>query len=93
MSNLKKDYYKKPKTDFKNVEIKLPHNSDYKYEYRPIIEQVERLNRLSDELKANPKTVVNFLIDVGLECFERSIPRLKDEINSKVQKKMKGLLK
>jgi hypothetical protein len=83
----------KPISDFKNVEIKLPHNSDYKYDYRPIIEQVERLNRLSNELKSNPSSIVNFLVDVGLECFERTLPKLKEDLRKEVNKKLTKLLK
>lgn len=83
----------KIRTDFKNVETKINHSAIPEYTYRPIIDNVERLNRIADEIKSSPNTLVNFLVNVGLECFERSIPKLKDEIKKNVEKKITKLLK
>ena len=85
--------YPKERSDFKNVETKINHNAIPEYTYRPIIENFERLNKIADEIKSSPNTVVNFLVNVGLECFERSIPRLKDEIKTNVEKKIRLYLK
>jgi hypothetical protein len=76
--------------DFKNVAKNIPHFSDYNY--RPVINQVERLLKISEEIKSTPSIVTNFLVDVGLECIERTIPKLKEEIKKEVNKKIKGLL-
>jgi hypothetical protein len=84
----------KPRSYFKNVEKKIPHFSNYDDTVlRPRINRVEDLNKLADELKSTPTAIVNFLVDVGLECFERSIPRLKDEVKKQVNKKLTKLLK
>lgn len=81
----------KPRSDFKNVAKDLPGFNNYLY--RPVIEQAERLLKLSNDIKINPNIVVNFLVDVGIECFERSIPVLKDEIKKTVNSKISKLLK
>jgi hypothetical protein len=84
----------KPRKDFKNVAIKLPKNSiPEEVVLRPRVNRVDDLNKLADELKSTPTAIVNFLVDVGLECFERSIPRLKDEVKKRVSKKLTKLLK
>lgn len=81
----------KQRSDFKNVAKDLPGFNNYLY--RPVIDQVERLLKISNEVKLNPNVVVNFLVDVGIECFERSIPILKDEIKKTVNKKISKILK
>lgn len=83
----------KIRTDFKNVETKINHSPLPEYNYRPIIENFERLNKIADEIKSSPNTLVNFLVNVGLECFERSIPKLKDEIKKNVHKNITKMLK
>ena len=81
------------RSDFKNVETKINYSPLPEYNYRPVIDNVERLNRIADEIKSSPNTLVNFLVNVGLECFERSIPKLKEEIKNNVEKKITKLLK
>lgn len=84
----------KPRSDFKNVDKKIPHFSNYDdVVLRPRVNRVEDLNKLADEIKSTPTAIVNFLVDVGLECFERSIPKLKDEIKKTVNKKLQNLIK
>lgn len=58
------------------------------YKYRPIIENFERLNKIADEIKSSPNSLANFLINVGLECFERSIPKLKEELKKNLNEKI-----
>lgn len=82
------------RTNFENVEIHIPKNSipDDRV-LRPRVNRIDDLNKLADDLKSTPTAIVNFLVDVGLECFERSIPILKDEIKKNVSKKLSKLLK
>lgn len=84
----------KPRTDFKNVEIKINRNSipDDRV-LRPRVNRIDDLNKLADEIKSTPTAIVNFLVDVGLECFERTLPKLKEEIKKDVSKKLVKLLK
>jgi len=84
----------KPRTDFKNVAINIPKSPipDDRV-LRPRVNRIDDLNKLADEIKSTPTAIVNFFIDVGLECFERSLPKLKDAIKKNVDKKIKGLLK
>jgi hypothetical protein len=86
--------FPKDRTDFKNVETHILKNSipDERV-LRPRVNRIDDLNKLADEIKSTPTAIVNFLVDVGLECFEKSIPKLKDEIKKNVAKKIKGLLK
>lgn len=84
----------KPRKTFKNVAINIPKNSiPDDVVLRPRVNRVDDLNKLADELKSTPTAIVNFLVDVGLECFERSIPKLKDEVKKQVSKKLTKLLK
>ena len=94
MSNTKKERYVKDRTNFKNVatEIKATAIPEERV-LRPRVNRIDDLNKLADEIKSTPTAIVNFLIDVGLECFERSIPKLKDEIKKNAERKMRGLLK
>ena len=94
--NLDKEKKAAPKLrkTFKNVEINIPKNSiNDDVVLRPRVNRVDDLNKLADELKSTPTAIVNFLVDVGLECFERSIPKLKDEVKKQVSKKLTKLLK
>jgi len=78
-----------PRKDFKKVEKKIPHFSDYDDVIRPRVNRVEDLNRLADEIKSSPTAIVNFLVDVGLEVLERG----KDGMKKELQKKLTKLLK
>ena len=90
MANVKQDRFTKDRTDFKNVEKKIPHFSDYADQVlRPRINRVEDLNKLADEIKSTPTAIVNFLVDVGLEVLERG----KDGMKKELEKKLKKLLK
>ena len=80
----------KPRTDFKNVEKKIPHFSDYEDAViRPRVNRVEDLNRLADEIKSSPTAIVNFLVDVGLEILERGKDGMKKELENKLKKLLK----
>jgi hypothetical protein len=77
----------KPRSDFKNVEKKIPHFSNYDDTVlRPRINRVEDLNRLADEIKSTPTAIVNFLVDVGLEIMERGKDGMKKELEKKLTK-------
>ena len=89
MSNLKETRYASERKDFKNVETKLPHNSDYPDSFRPRIDRLADLNKLADEIRSSPTAIVNLLVDVGLEVMERS----KELIKKDVERKLKQLLK
>ncbi len=94
--NLNKEKRADPKarSDFKNVEKEIPHFSNYSDQVlRPRINRADDLKKLADEIKSTPTAIVNFLIDVGLECFERTLPKLKDEIKKTAEKKISKLLK
>jgi hypothetical protein len=94
MSNTKEFRKVKDRTDFKNVAKDIPHFANYTDQVlRPRVNRVDDINKLANEIKSTPTAIVNFLVDVGLECFERSIPKLKDEIKKNVDKKLKKLLK
>lgn len=84
----------KPRTDFKNVAINIPKNPipDDRV-LRPRVNRIDDLNKLADEIKSTPTAIVNFLVDVGLECFERAIPKLKDEVRKAATKKLEKFLK
>ena len=80
----------KPRTNFKNVEKKIPHFANYDDNVlRPRINRVDDLNRLADEIKSSPTAIVNFLVDVGLEILERG----KDGMKKELEKKLRRLLK
>jgi hypothetical protein len=80
----------KPRSDFKNVDKKIPHLSDYNDAIlRPRINRVEDLNRLADEIKSTPTAIVNFLVDVGLEIMERGKDGMKKELEKKLTKLLK----
>lgn len=80
--------------DFKNVATQIKHNAiPYERVLRPRINRIDDLNKIADELKSTPTAIVNFLVDVGLECFERSLPKLKDQLKIEVNKKLKKILK
>ena len=85
---------KEDRKNFEHVETKINHNAipDDRV-LRPRVNRIDDLNKLADEIKSTPTAIVNFLVDVGLECFERSIPKLKDEIRKKVSKKINLLIK
>jgi hypothetical protein len=94
MSNIKQERSTRDRTDFKNVEIKIPKNPIPEDRVlRPRVNRIDDINRLADEIKSTPTAIVNFLIDVGLECFERTLPKLKDEIKKTAEKKISKLLK
>ena len=94
MSNTKKEKYVKDRTDFKNVAINIPKNPIPEDRVlRPRVNRIDDINRLADEIKSTPTAIVNFLVDVGLECFERAIPKLKDEIKKTATKKLERFLK
>ena len=94
MSNTKKERYVKDRTDFKNVTINIPTNPIPEDRVlRPRVNRIDDINRLADEIKSTPTAIVNFLVDVGLECFERAIPKLKDEIKKSAANKLKKFLK
>jgi len=94
MSNTKKERYVKDRTDFKNVEINIPKSPVPEDRVlRPRVNRIDDINRLADEIKSTPTAIVNFLVDVGLECFERAIPKLKDEITKSAAKKLEKFLK
>lgn len=82
------------RTEFKNVATEIKHfNNIPDYEYRPRVNRIEDLMKLAEEIKSTPNGVVNFLVDIGLECFERAIPKLKEEVKKEVSKKIIKLLK
>jgi hypothetical protein len=83
----------KPRKTFKNVEINIHKNPISDYEYRPRVNRLEDIMKLAEEIKGTPNGVVNFLVDIGLECFERAIPKLKDDLKKEVSKKISKLLK
>lgn len=84
----------KIRTDFRNVETNINHTAipDERV-IRPRVNRIDDINKLADQLKSSPTSIVNFFVDVGLECFERTLPMLKDEIKKTLDKKLKGLLK
>ena len=84
----------KQRTDFSKVEthiLKNPIPDDRVL--RPRVNRIDDLNKLADEIKSTPTAIVNFLVDVGLECFERSLPKLKEEIKKNVSKRISKILK
>ena len=93
MSNPSQDTREGKRKNFKNVEIKIPKNPIPDYEYRPRVNRIEDIMKIAEEIKSTPNGIVNFLVDVGLECFERAIPRLKEDLKKEVSKKIIKLLK
>lgn len=84
----------KQRSDFSNVETHILKNSIPEDRVlRPRVNRIDDLNKLADEIKSTPTAIVNFLVDVGLECFERSLPKLKEEIKKNVSKKISKILK
>jgi len=90
MANVKEERKSQTKTNFNDVEKKIPHFSNYEDQViRPRINRVEDLQKLADEIKSTPTAIVNFLVDVGLEILERGKDGMKKELEIKLKKLLK----
>ena len=56
---------------------------------RPRIKRIDDLNRVADQIKSSPNQIVNFFVDVGLDCFEDQLPKLTEQIKKSINKKLK----
>ena len=56
---------------------------------RPRITQSEKLKKLAEEMRSSPTSIVNFLVDTGIEVLNRS----KDEIKREYGKKLTKILR
>lgn len=56
---------------------------------RPKITHAERVELIASKFKTNPTTVVNFLVDLGLEILDRGA----EEITNDFKKKLTDFLK
>ena len=57
--------------------------------FRARINRIEEVKKLADELKSSPTSIVNFLVDTGIEVLNRSKEELKVELRSKLLKLLK----
>lgn len=58
-------------------------------ELRPRINNVEQVKQLATRFKTSPTSVVNFLVNVGVEVMNRGLDEIKKEYGTK----LKDLLK
>jgi hypothetical protein len=65
--------------------MKKENNTKDNYEFRPRInpESAERVQKLGNDFKLSSQKLVNFFVNIGCECMERSLPVLEDSIKKK----------
>lgn len=65
--------------------MKKENNTKDNYEYRPQIntDATERIQKLASEFNLSSQKLVNFFVNIGCECMERSLPVLEDSIRRK----------
>lgn len=66
----------------------MKNDNDYHYTFRPIIDQIDELNKLANEFKSSPTKLVNLFTEIGIEILKRSIQELEKDFEQKIIDKL-----